>query len=107
MSDREDKAIKLTIVFWILVFVGGLLWMYEGRLFVPTVLEVNWTCLSSPAASLLLDSCSVGTTVAKTDAVFLQVFLYALAMVLWLVQFMAVIGGSMMVIYVLLGLDWQ
>ena len=81
--------------------------MYEGRLFVPTVLEVNWTCLSSPAASLIVDSCSVGNTVAKTDAVFVQVFLYALAMVLWLVQFMAVIFTSIAGMYLLLGLEWQ
>jgi hypothetical protein len=107
MTDRLDRAVKITMLFWLLVFVIGFLWMYSGRLFVPTMLEVNWTCLSSPAASLLLDSCSVGTTVIKTDAVFSHLLIYVLATSLWLVQFMAVVFTSMAGMHLLLGLEWR
>ena len=106
MTDRFEKAIKYSVVFWLVVFLGAVLAMSEQPLIFPTELEVNWTCLSTPAASYLFESCSVDSSLVKTDALLPGLLIFGLSMILWGVQcFMLAlmpIGGF----YLLLGLEW-
>ena len=88
--ERESRAIKFGIAFWLAVLSAVLWWVFihpsDTRLLIPSFWWVD-ACVLSPASTFVFESCAADATVADTDSIAAGFLTMFVIMMLWIIQY--------------------